>query len=95
MENPWIDLPDSPPFVLSDEYDSIRSFNEKTNEIQKIRLELIPEPYLGNPNSPIVLLNLNPGFMEEEIIFHLSDLYFISESRKNLLHLEQVYPLSP
>ena len=92
MENPWTELPEAPPFVLSDEHDPIRLFNNKTKDIQKIRLELIPEPYLGTPSSPIVLLNLNPGFMEEEIVFHLSDPHFISESRKTLLHLEQEYP---
>jgi len=92
MENPWTDLPESPPYVLSDEYDPIRAFNEKAKDIHKIRLELIPEPYLGSPTSPIVLLNLNPGFMEEEMVFHLYDHDFISESRKTLLHIDQEYP---
>jgi hypothetical protein len=92
MVNPWLDLPFIPPYVLKDEDLSIKQFNMSSKPIHQIRLELMPEPYLGRPDAPIVLLNLNPGFMEEEIYFHTQDEYFKTECRRTLLHEPQEYP---
>ena len=92
MDNPWIRLPQSPPFVLQEDRSAIDRFNARATELHQIHLELIPEPFLGRPDAPIVLLNLNPGFDSEETRFHHSDSYFIEQSRKNLLHSPIRYP---
>ncbi|MFL5624662.1 MAG: hypothetical protein ACJ788_03600 [Ktedonobacteraceae bacterium] len=53
---------------------------------------LITEPYLGNPQAKIILLNLNPGFSESDILFHRDNAYFAKTSRANLHHEGQEYP---
>lgn len=92
MNNPWIALPQEQPYVLPNEYPHIRKFNASSKRIHHIRLELMPEPYLGRPDAPIILLNLNPGFMDEEIYFHTFDEYFINQCRRTLNHESQEYP---
>ena len=92
MDNPWIRLPQSPPFVLQEDRTAIDRFNARATELHQIHLELIPEPFLGRPDAPIVLLNLNPGFDPDDTRFHQSDPYFIEQSRKNLLHSPIRYP---
>ena len=92
MNNPWVDLPLEQPYVLPNEYFDIQKFNALSKQIHHIRLELMPEPYLGRPDVPIILLNLNPGFMDEEIYFHTFDEYFKNQCRRTLNHQSQEYP---
>lgn len=92
MENPWNDLPQNSPFVLTADQLAIHRFNVQAKPEHKIHLETLPEPYLGNPHAPIVILNLNPGFGEETIPFHQRNPYFINSLRRNLLHSQQAYP---
>lgn len=92
MENPWIKLPISVPYFLPDEQQLIQYFNASVSESHCIRPELMPEPFLGDINAPIVLLNLNPGFDDREIPFHNQNEYFIHRCRDNLLHKPGEYP---
>jgi len=92
MDNPWVKLPLAPPFFLPDEQQPIQDFNASVGDIHFIRPELMPEPYLGNLNAPVVLLNLNPGFDDREIPFHNQDEYFFQRCRDNLLHIPGEYP---
>lgn len=92
MDNPWDDLPVMEPFVLEDDKQSIFGFNHKAKPAHKIHLELLPDPYLGNPNAKIMLLNLNPGYSVDDITFHRHDEFFIKTCRDNLLHNDQQYP---
>ena len=64
MRNPWIDLPETAPFVLACDKQGIGDFNHTAKPEHTIHLELLPEPYTGNPEAMIILLNLNPGFYE-------------------------------
>ncbi len=95
MNNPWISLPQSEPFVLEDDYQRILRFNGQADYDHMIHLELLPEPFLGNHKAAVVLLNLNPGYKDEDIKFHKYDEYFIKSCRNNLLHIEQEYPFYP
>jgi hypothetical protein len=70
MDNPWRNLSREQPFVLEGDKSRILLFNNKVKDEHKIHLELLPEPYLGNPESEIVLLNLNPGFSIDDFKFH-------------------------
>lgn len=67
MTNPWLQLPKKPPFVLPCDIESISIFNSRK---RKTPFEIIdteiPSPYIGNPESPVVFLNLNPAYSQEE-----------------------------
>lgn len=92
MTNPWHQQPSSAPYVIPKDAPAVSSFNSEAYDLHKIRLELMPEPYLSQPDAPIVLLNLNPVFAESEIHFHCSDPYFMDRCRRTMLGLEQDYP---
>ena len=92
MINPCELLPLSPPYFLPSERRVIDYINSSAEDLHRIRAELMPEPYLGRPDAPIVLLNLNPGFDEREIPFHNDDPYFMEICRSNLHHVPLEYP---
>ena len=48
--------------MLREDADEIERFNAKARYDHAFHLDLIPEPFIGNPAAPVVLLNLNPGF---------------------------------
>ena len=50
--------PGRPPFVLPQDEEHIQRFNETATPSHRVRLELLPEPFLGNPRAPVVLLGL-------------------------------------
>lgn len=91
MQNPWLFLPEASPFVLPGDRESILNFNARAKQDHKIHLELLPEPYLGNPQAKIVLLNGNPGFDEDVHIYH-NNANFVKAYRTNLYHERQEYP---
>ena len=51
-------------FVLDSDAKSIAEYQEKnkTNERKRLHLELLPQPFQGDPRAPIWLLMLNPGY---------------------------------
>ncbi len=73
MRNAWRDLPETAPFVLACDKQGIVDFNHKAKPEHKIHLGLLPEPYTGNPEAKIMLLNLNPGFYERNEKFILGE----------------------
>lgn len=91
MQNPWHDLPSKEPFVLPSDKASIRPINALAKPEYRIRLEFLPEPYLGNPRANIVLLNGNPGVKEEDRSYH-DRADFAKANRATLLHESQEYP---
>ena len=70
MKNPWLEFVNElneKNLVLKEEQVIIEKFNQKAAEQFKIRLEIMPAPFMGNvQTSPIVLLMLNPGYDKEE-----------------------------
>jgi len=91
MQNPWIQLPDKPPYVAPEDEQAVGEFDSASKDPCRIRLEIFPEPYLGRPDAPVVLLALNPGFKEKDIGQH-ADPKFAARSRCNLLHAPMAYP---
>lgn len=89
--NPWTNLPASAPFVLPNDAEAIERFNAKVARDYTIHLEIVPEPFLGNPLAPLVLLNLNPGFVETDRTVHL-DPTFNAAAVANLGHRHPAYP---
>jgi len=92
IANPWIALPPCAPYILSQDEALLHQFHSKgPRDEYQIRSELVPEPYLGKPDAPVVLLNLNPGFDMADVVHH-EDSRFASRSRDNLEHRRVEYP---
>ena len=91
MHNPWLDLPSTPPFVLSADRKSVMA-------LSGINLDSMPEPFIGNPDSAtVLLLNLNPGDSPDDKKAH-GDPKFRENLLCNLRHGVQeylFYPLDP
>ncbi len=63
MPNPWVGLPESPDYVLPIDRTVIEQHNAAVKDPNHaFVLDLLPEPFLGPPDSAVVMLNLNPGF---------------------------------
>lgn len=90
--NPWSLLPEQPPFVLPADEVAIRSFNEKASENHKLRIDdILPEPFVGTPDAPVVLLGNNPGFKAERVPIK-REAAFVTRLRDNLLHKQSDQP---
>ena len=61
MRNPWLELPRKPPLVLGEDCPHVEAFNRKAKDDHQLDLELLPEPFKGVRDAPLVLLLLNPG----------------------------------
>src|SRR2546427_6801526 len=85
VRNPWLDLPHQAPFVLTEDAKAVADFNRSATDATRSHVELLPEPFLGDPKAPVVLLSLNPGFSHEDADCH-TDPTFARLSRANLEH---------
>src|SRR5579862_9088585 len=90
--NPWQRLPHEGEFVLPEDAEAISAFNSKAPDEFRVHLELQPEPYLGNPKAPIVVLGLNPGFDVQDPDYHKQQ-SFSDRVRLNLFHEPAEWPL--
>lgn len=68
--NPWGALPKHAPFVLAADAVAVDRFNEKAVASVRIELSLVPEPYVGRIDAPVILLTLNPGVSGEDFALH-------------------------
>jgi hypothetical protein len=91
IQNPWHILSKSAPFVLPADATAIAQFNLSARPDHAIHLEIVPEPFLGNPSAPVVLLNKNPGFVESGRQVHLESA-FNAAAIANLEHRHPGYP---
>lgn len=101
MINPWKQLPNSPPYVLEQDRDYIEKFNKgEKNNLFKINLSLLPDPFVGNPrDAEVIFLQLNPGMTvfpgiaenNEEKMYKTSKLFF-EACRDNFCRNKMEYP---
>jgi hypothetical protein len=89
--NPWARLPDEAPFLLPEDRHAIEEFNLGAKTEHKIDTGLLPEPFVGRPDAPVVLLGLNPGWSEEDAAWHENP-EFARLLRANLAHESLTYP---
>jgi hypothetical protein len=68
--NPWPDLPTKRPYVLAEDAEPIARFNSSASERTRIETQLLPEPFVGRLDAPVVLLALNPGFSDGDAACH-------------------------
>lgn len=92
VPNPWREIePGPPPYRASVDRPVIERHNRRVEALHRCPLDVYPEPYLGDPNAPVLLLNLNPGYNEESPRFHaqpaVTDLCI-----RNLRHEGSEYP---
>lgn len=60
-KNPWSELPVEAPFVVPCDSDLVKQFQILPPPPEhELHLDLLPEPYLGRPDTPVLLLNLKP-----------------------------------
>jgi hypothetical protein len=93
VRNPWSELPAQSPYILDMDRGSIDQYNHSVHDgDEKVIVESIPEPFIGNPQSArVVLLSLNPGHSEEDAKAH-SDGDFRKAMMHNLRHEPQDCP---
>jgi hypothetical protein len=91
-ENPWHRLPDIPPYVLPDEAAAVREFNLTASRHHFLHVDdLLPEPFIGDRNAPVLLLGNNPGFSEAGLPGRREPT-FARRMRDNLLHRPAEHP---
>ena len=96
MRNPWLDLPSEPPYVLPVDQESLAGLRQRIASRgrieQRISLETLPEPFIGNPDTAtVMLLSLNPGGSAEDKKTHTNP-EFRETILCNLRHGKQEYP---
>lgn len=91
MENPWVHLPTLPPYVLPADRAAVEAFQAHASPAHRLQLELLPEPFLGRPDAPVVLLIANPGFHRDDRIWH-EKAVFANRARANLEHRFGAFP---
>src|SRR5690348_8054992 len=89
--NPWTALPRSAPYVLATDVDPIARFNATARAPFRIELGLMPEPFVGRVDAPIVLLTLNPGVSADDFALH-GDEAFRSRVRRCHVQGAMEYP---
>jgi hypothetical protein len=91
MQNPWTTLPKSNPYVLASDAPLLMSFNARAAAKHRYDTSLLPEPYFGSLNAPVVVLNLNPGWSPDDAAIHAKPT-FAAMSRSSLAHKLNPYP---
>lgn len=92
LDNPWVDVPSEPPYVLPCDAETIRGYNSKNvNPDYQIRLDVLPEPFIGAPEAPVVFLVLNPGLDEKNVQEHARP-EFQALLRTNYAHGASAFP---
>jgi hypothetical protein len=84
-KNPWRHPFAEPPYVLPGDKEFVDAFNVKVGDGSRSYLHidtLIPEPFIGDPQTPVLLLSNNPGVGKQTSLRLQPD--FIERVRKNL-----------
>ena len=94
MENPWPQLPIDAPRVLPSDRSIIDAFNARYAKTKfAIQTQLLPEPFIGDPDARVYLLNLNPGYEPKEDDVYHADVAFRTAIIDNLNHKTVAVPL--
>lgn len=64
IRNPWKDLPAVAPYVLPCDSSTVADYKQRYPGF--IADDLLPQPFVGNPVAPVVLLLANPGVSVED-----------------------------
>ncbi len=88
-QNPWVDLDTThPSFLLDIDRDAVLSHNATAKPRHRFYLEMVPEPYMGRTDAPVVLLTGNPRYRENDLPTHarndVRDLLLASARQEDL-----------
>lgn len=84
-KNPWCNLPRKGPFVLPEDRSTIESFNRQAKPEHQVRPEVLPVPFLGSlASANVVLLNLNPGIVDQDFEIFRSNKDYVEQNRRTL-----------
>ncbi len=62
-QNPWTDLPNSPPFIAPADADALARLERGIIGDTQLRFDFLPQPWTGRPSdATVIVLALNPGF---------------------------------
>jgi hypothetical protein len=78
-------------FILEADRKLIFDFNKKSKAKYKFHPECLPEPFVGRYNAPVVLLNLNPKFVNSDTTSQ-TESPFAKLCRANWVHQNAKYP---
>jgi hypothetical protein len=78
MENPWAELPQTPPFVAPADKSLIDRHPERAPNLQ---LNFLPSPFHGTPDARVYVLQLNPGAGHDDFKYGAD---FVEERRRAL-----------
>lgn len=93
MNNPWIDLPKTAPFILDCDAGYVEKYNESAKPKHFIQTKLPPEPFAGDPAAPVVLLALNPGYTDiYDAEYMINNADFVQAMENTRTHVPQAYP---
>jgi len=73
MKNPWLSLRGTgSPYIFEKDRAKIDTYNRFVPDPRaKVIPDVIPEPFIGNPNSAqVVFLGLNPGYSISDPVWH-------------------------
>ncbi len=92
-DNPWLLLPSEAPFVLPSDKAIIEAFNQRVGENSNRFLHvqnMLPEPFVGDPKAPLLLLSNNPGYAKRSHLRQQSR--FMSRMRDDICLRFSTYP---
>jgi hypothetical protein len=89
--NPWRLLPSRAPYILPEDRAPVLNFNRRASSLTRIHTAMLPEPFLGPVDAPVVLLNLNPGYAPENRRVHRRP-GFSRAVRRTLRGADHPYP---
>lgn len=85
MANPWLALPETAPFVLPGDQPLIERSNQRLTDKKRVRLDVLPVPFLGSLDSArVVLLALNPGYKDADRQLFGTDKEYVEQNRRSL-----------
>jgi hypothetical protein len=93
--NPWHRLPPKPPYVLPEDREKIEKFNNRPNQKHPLNLNVIPAPFMGRKDAPVVLLGNIGGVGPHEEEEYKKRPAYADRMRNNLLHTPSPYPFFP
>ncbi len=90
-DNPWLCLPLGPPYVLAQDEQAVCEFNAEAGDDHQLQIDkLLPEPFVGDPAAPVLLLSNNPGFSKRSVFRQHPE--FMARVRESLSHRFSTYP---
>lgn len=85
MPSPWATISPDPPYVLPMDARLVAQQDARAPAETRTQLQLLPEPFMGATDAPVLLLTLNPGYDPSDDAVH-REARFVASARANLVH---------